>query len=464
MARRATGTIEWVPATSKTPGHWKARIRFADGSRPWIHFPPEYSESEARLRAESLAGTARDEQWVSKPNASTLIAGRGPDGKRETLDEWMQRWFTWREARQLRTVRDDRSRYKHHIAPFIGPIFVDALTRDDLENVRDDLDRKILEGYVDPRGKRKRMKWRMASNVWTVVTSFCRDMKGAKERALRCREDDLAAGIQGPERGDDTSKTYLYPNELRALLSDVRIPLHLRRAYALGTYLYLRLEELAALEWRDVDLEHGYVHVRRAEKSDGTMGPPKNGKARKVPIEASLRPLLVAMWREAVGDDDDAEIATVRVARVTQKNDAAAVLRRYLDRALRSAKLTQRLDELITASDTTKPLGFHDLRATGITWRAVRGDAMQLIRQHAGHQHISTTDRYVREADGIREGFGTVFPPLPASLLAPDQVRAIGPNEWSENGADLTEGRESPREVKCQGRGSNPHALSGRRF
>lgn len=49
---------------------------------------------------------------------------------------------------------------------------------------------------------------------------------------------------------------------------------------------------------------------------------------------------------------------------------------------------------------------WHDLRATGITWRAVRGD-----------EPLETTQKYIREAEVIRDGFGEVFPPLPASLL-----------------------------------------------
>jgi hypothetical protein len=75
--------------------------------------------------------------------------------------------------------------------------------------------------------------------------------------------------------------------------------------------------------------------------------------------------------------------------------------------------------ELHTGSPTRKPMTWHDLRATGITWCAVRGDDPLKIKQRAGHATFSTTEGYIREAEAVREGFGEPFPALPASLLGP---------------------------------------------
>ncbi len=64
---------------------------------------------------------------------------------------------------------------------------------------------------------------------------------------------------------------------------------------------------------------------------------------------------------------------------------------------------------------------FHDLRSTGITWCAVRGDEPLRIKQRAGHATFSTTEGYIREAENLREtNFGTPFPPLPDALLEAD--------------------------------------------
>ena len=61
---------------------------------------------------------------------------------------------------------------------------------------------------------------------------------------------------------------------------------------------------------------------------------------------------------------------------------------------------------------------FHDLRSTGITWMAVRGDEPLKIKHRAGHKQFSTTEGYIREAEHVREGFGEVFPPLPAEIVS----------------------------------------------
>ena len=73
--------------------------------------------------------------------------------------------------------------------------------------------------------------------------------------------------------------------------------------------------------------------------------------------------------------------------------------------------------ELHEGTATRKALTFHDLRATGITWCAVRGDDNLKLKYRAGHKSFATTEIYIREADAIREGFGEPFPPLPQSLL-----------------------------------------------
>ena len=60
-----------------------------------------------------------------------------------------------------------------------------------------------------------------------------------------------------------------------------------------------------------------------------------------------------------------------------------------------------------------------DLRATGITWCAVRGDEPLKIMQRAGHSDFETTKIYLREAENLSRGFGVPFPVLPASLIRP---------------------------------------------
>jgi integrase len=73
--------------------------------------------------------------------------------------------------------------------------------------------------------------------------------------------------------------------------------------FALSMYLYLRPGELAALEWADVNLDRGYVHVHQAfDLQSGELKSTKTGTTRKVPIKLELRPLLETMKTEVGGE------------------------------------------------------------------------------------------------------------------------------------------------------------------
>ena len=86
-----------------------------------------------------------------------------------------------------------------------------------------------------------------------------------------------------------------------------------------------------------------------------------------------------------------------------------------LKEVLKRAKVDRA--ELHTTTATTKAITWHDLRATGLTWMAVRGDEPLKIMQRAGHERYETTQKYVREAEAIRDGFGDAFPRLPEPLV-----------------------------------------------
>ncbi len=96
--------------------------------------------------------------------------------------------------------------------------------------------------------------------------------------------------------------------------------------------------------------------------------------------------------------------------------------------------------ELHKGTATSKQLRWHDLRATGATWLAVRGDEPLKIKQRCGHQTFGTTELYIREAEAVRDGFGEVFPPLPPTLLGS-----------AESSGESSEGSPDPSEERLRG-------------
>lgn len=408
--RPATGSIAWRRNKSGQM-QWFARVTLVGGGkRRFVPLDPRLSrenEAGARRSALDVSLLARNERRVATVD--------------ETVREYGQRWLLHREERGLTSVRDDRGRFAKWVFPKIGDTAVAKVDRDALEALVEDLDRRV-------RGDE--LSWKTAWHAWALTRRMFGDACGSKSRALRVRGDNPAAHVVGPDRGIRKTKVYLYPDEFLRLVAAPRVALRWRRVFAIATYMYLRAGEMNALRWEDVDLDRGIILVHRsANRVTGELKATKTSTSRRVPIERELLPLLRAMHDEARGDGPSPK-ADARLVRV---NVTDRKLSRKLRRCLELANVTR--TELFPENDgrapkTRKPITFHDLRATGITWMAVRGDEPLRIKQRAGHSTFSTTEGYIREAENLREGFGTVFPPLPHALLGEgvvsDRFRGFG--------------------------------------
>lgn len=394
MAPKRTGTIQKIPGSS--PTRYRGRLRLKDGSRPWVLVPEGMSEARARDWV-AAQQEREDVRGLLLRARSAPVDVEGASGV--SLEKWLGPWLADRRARSLRSVDTDEGRARKHVLPLLKAPTMRAVTRDDLENVRDELDAKVRRGEL---------KWKTASHVWGTVTKMFSDAVSAKQRELRVLETNPALGIKGPDRGPRTGKQFLYPDEFLTLVSSPTVPLKWRRVFAVTTYLYARAGEVKALDWPSIDFERAIAHIHQSVNRDtGLITPTKTGETRRLPVEPNLLPLLRALHDGAPEE-----------GRVVECSGTDRKLARQLRRCLVLAGVTRR--ELIEGSPTTKAITFHDLRATGITWCAVRGDDPLRIKQRAGHRTFSTTEQYIREADNLGANFGEVFPPLPESLWSTD--------------------------------------------
>jgi integrase len=413
--RPATGSIVWADPETKTKPIG-VRVTKANGKRKLVPFEPGTTADDARALAPELAERGR------------FAVG---EHEGETVTEYAKRWCEWREGSGLACVEDDRARLLCHVLPVIGTRGIVDVTRDDLKRLVTTLDARARRGFREGTdGRRKSFGWKSAVHAWTVVRAMFRDACRAKRVDLCVRDDNPAAGVAAPDAGTRKAKTYLWPSEFLALVSSPSVPVRWRRLIALAVCTYARAGELAALEWDGIDLEHGTIHVHRARSSKGerSLKPTKTDTARRIPIEPSLLPLLRAMHAEEKGRGD---APTGALVCMPASGQLSAKLKVYL----RRAGITRA--DLFTSDETRKAITFHDLRATGITWCAVRGDDALKIKQRAGHASFSTTEGYIREAENMRAGFGAVFPALPAGLLKRGPVRPT-PNRRPEVSAAVS--------------------------
>ena len=386
MSRPATGTVKWRLNPITRRPQWMVRLTLDDGGRsPWL-------ELDGRIPEDDEAGARRAATTYSQ--AYRASGGLVKQAVKETVSEYATKWLASREGR-VRSNADNASHLEHHVLPVIGTHELRAVGRDEIERFVAKLDEKIARGTLSAKS---------AKNIWGTCTRLFRDAAFAKpSTGLRRLQVDPTRDVQGPEDDQqDKLLQFLYPSEFSTFVACEDVPRAWRRNVAVAVYLCLRDGEQRALRWPSVDLVHGVVTIgetfdRRTGKArEGTKG----GAARQVPIPAELLPLLQAMHDQAKGKGLVCDLPSLR--------DMARGLRRYLDRA----GVTRRA--LHTGTSASKPCRWHDLRATGLTWMAVRGDSATSIRDVAGHTQTSMTDRYMRQAGVLRGGrFGEVFPALP---------------------------------------------------
>jgi integrase len=149
----------------------------------------------------------------------------------------------------------------------------------------------------------------------------------------------------------------------------------------------LRLGELRALRWRDVDWTNGVLHVRRnapvsapAARSEKT---PKSGRVRSVPLtDVASRELDVLTRRRRCTGLDDFVFPAPTGAII----DGGEVRKAFYT-ALAHAGLGR-------LREKDNPITFHDLRHTFGTL-AVRVFPLSDVQQMMGHADLSTTMKYV---------------------------------------------------------------------
>ena len=167
----------------------------------------------------------------------------------------------------------------------------------------------------------------------------------------------------------------------------------------------LRMGELLALQWRDVDFAGEAIRVRHSYNIHGGLGTPKSGKVRSVPLVPDVAQALAGLGQRAEFVADDELVFPNELGRFM---DASALRDRYKAARARAG---------------LRPLRFHDLRHTFGTL-AVRKAEVPAVQAWMGHADIQTTMRYVHHRDRgdearlLAQAFAVAEPTVAAELEA----------------------------------------------
>ena len=274
----------------------------------------------------------------------------------EASAEWL-RFIAEDRARKPSTLVDYRSALSAHLLPAFGDRPIESITTDDIE-----VWRRSLTGLSN-RSKNKLLIqlhgiFRRAQTVWALPVN------------------PLARVEKHPSRPSGDIQVFS-PEEIWALVraadSEQDGALFLTAAFT-----GLRMGELLALRWRDVDFAGSTIRVR-ASYSGGHATTPKSGKVRAVPLAPDVASALAQLGRRTdwVSEDD-----LVFVGVAGNYLDGSALRRRYKD-ALARAGL--------------RALRFHDLRHTFGTRMIAKAD-IRRVQEWMGHADIQTTMRYLHFA------------------------------------------------------------------
>ncbi|MBA2298441.1 MAG: site-specific integrase, partial [Actinobacteria bacterium] len=271
--------------------------------------------------------------------------------------DWL-RYIEFDRKRRVSTVREYQQVVHAHLIPEFGedtPLC--ELTTARIEKYRE---RLVAEERLSAR---------------TINRNLTR-LNGIFRRAIRAHglRDNPAAHVdRQPIRASGDFRVFT-PRELERLfnaaLSDQD-----RAMFAVAAYAGLRMGELRALTWGDIEFDRQVLHVRRSYVL-GKLELPKSGRVRSVPLIPQAAMPLSALRRRAV--------LTAAGDRVFLRGDGG-----FID----DSAVRRRFHQAVAAAGLPR-LRFHDLRHSFGTI-AVQAFPLSDVAAYMGHADISTTMIYV---------------------------------------------------------------------
>jgi integrase len=268
-------------------------------------------------------------------------------------------------VRKASTVDDYRSIIRVHLLPAFGETAVEALTPADVEAFAAELGRREHRGRpISPRTKNKVL------NVLHGVFARARKVWGLPSNPAALVE-------RHPQRPSGDIEVYS-PEEAWALVRAAESERDAAISLTAG-FTGLRMGELRALRWRDVDFPRSVIRVR-ASYAAGEVSVPKSGKVRSVPMVPEVAAQLARLSeRPQLAGEEDLVFAEPHGDWLDDDR-----LRVRYDRTIRTAGMRR--------------LRFHDLRHAFGSLAITRADIVE-VQAWMGHADIQTTMRYVHYRD-----------------------------------------------------------------
>ncbi len=338
---------------------WYAKFRLPDGQQQKKRLGPAWTEKTAPPDGYFTKGKAQahlDELLRQVRDGS--LPGLVKTGKTFTdaTAEWLGYCENVRDCKPS-TMRDYRNMVRVLVREF-GKRRIETITTEDID--------LWISGYGG--SNRTRQKYLVC-----LGSIFKRAMK---VYGLPRNPADL---VERPRVRRAAKIDVLRPEEVLALVRAAESEQD-AAIFHTAAFAGLRMGELLALRWRDVDFTRRTIHVRE-NWTQGETTTPKGGTERAVPMAEEVAERLARLGqRDHFTADDDLVFCAARGQHVGYKS------------------LKERYRAALRAADLREDFRFHNLRHTfGST--VIRHADSREVMEWMGHADLTTTRRYLAFVD-----------------------------------------------------------------
>ena len=343
---------------------------------------------------------------------SQLQRGRLISTTRKTLREAAEAWQAGAEAKPPVILTRSGTRYKpsvlrgyeadmrNYVLPDLGGVRLADVRRGDLQEL---VDRLIGRGLS-------------ASKVRNVLMPVRALYRHAIER-----DDILVNPTSNLRLPADLGRRERVATAAEAVSLLVSLREQDQALWATAFYAGLRLGELQALRWVDVDLAAGVIRVEWSwDVKEGLIEPKSRKGVRRVPITGALRDYLTAHKVLTGRAGPDFVFGSQADRPFTPSH-----IRKYASLAWDAANADREEQGL----EPLNPIGLHECRHTFVTLMFDAGLSLERIGDYVGHSSTYMTDRYRHLLEG-HEAEAALL--LDAYLARADTRRRAGDGSFKD--------------------------------
>lgn len=194
-----------------------------------------------------------------------------------------------------------------------------------------------------------------------------------------------------PKR-DNRRGRFLNQDEAKKLLAALKVKsIHTHDMALLALYCGLRFGEIAALTWRDVDLQGGTLSIRD----------PKARTDRVAFITATVRAMLEERLELSDEQGDRADSLIFKDRHGSRMVAVSDTFTRLVDKMFN-----------VGVTDSRQKVCFHTLRHTFASWLVQRSVDLYSVKELMGHASFKMTQRYSHlSPDGLRKAAAAIESP-----------------------------------------------------